>query len=147
MSSQTSAPVNQHLPANVAHLATVRGMGPWLAHYPGKRLGWRLIPLAIFTLAPLAGAVAAAAAGVWVAVVVLGLLGLTFLVLALRGPNFNPRAAARHVYVFEQGMIETDTNGATDYRWDQIESRELWLLSTLRRACLRRLQRRAHSPS
>jgi len=121
MSHQTSAPVNQHLPANVAHLATARGMGPWLAHYPGKRLGWRLIPFAIFILGPLAGAVAAAAAGVWAAVAVLGLMGLGFLALALRAPNFNPRAAARHVYVFEQGMIETDTNGATDYRWDQIE--------------------------
>jgi DNA-directed RNA polymerase specialized sigma24 family protein len=33
------------------------------------------------------------------------------------------------------------------YRWDQIESREIWLLATLRRACLRRLQRRAQSPS
>jgi DNA-directed RNA polymerase specialized sigma24 family protein len=33
------------------------------------------------------------------------------------------------------------------YRWDQIESRELWLLATLRRACLRRLRRRAAPPS
>jgi CRISPR/Cas system CSM-associated protein Csm2 small subunit len=33
------------------------------------------------------------------------------------------------------------------YRWDQIESREIWLLATLRRACLRRLQRRPSSPS
>jgi DNA-directed RNA polymerase specialized sigma24 family protein len=31
------------------------------------------------------------------------------------------------------------------YRWDQIESREIWLLSTLRRACLRRMQRRSLS--
>lgn len=29
------------------------------------------------------------------------------------------------------------------YRWDRIESREIWLLATLRRACLRRLRRRA----
>jgi DNA-directed RNA polymerase specialized sigma24 family protein len=28
------------------------------------------------------------------------------------------------------------------YRWDQIESREIWLLATLRRACLQRLKRR-----
>jgi DNA-directed RNA polymerase specialized sigma24 family protein len=33
------------------------------------------------------------------------------------------------------------------YRWEQIESREIWLLATLRRACLRRLKRRALSPS
>ena len=33
------------------------------------------------------------------------------------------------------------------YRWDQIDSREMWLLSTLRRACLRRLRRRAAPPS
>ena len=33
------------------------------------------------------------------------------------------------------------------YRWDQIESREIWLLATLRRACLRRLQRRSLPPS
>jgi len=33
------------------------------------------------------------------------------------------------------------------YRWDQIESREMWLLATLRRACVRRLRRRAISPS
>ena len=29
------------------------------------------------------------------------------------------------------------------YRWDAVDSRELWLLATLRRACLRRLQRQA----
>ncbi len=29
------------------------------------------------------------------------------------------------------------------YRWDAIDSREVWLLATLRRACLRRIQRRA----
>ena len=33
------------------------------------------------------------------------------------------------------------------YRWDQIDSREIWLLATLRRACLRRLRRQAHPPS
>jgi DNA-directed RNA polymerase specialized sigma24 family protein len=33
------------------------------------------------------------------------------------------------------------------YRWEQIESREIWLLATLRRACLRRLKRRTLSPS
>lgn len=33
------------------------------------------------------------------------------------------------------------------YRWEQIESREIWLLSTLRRACLRRLKQRTLSPS
>jgi hypothetical protein len=33
------------------------------------------------------------------------------------------------------------------YRWDQIESREIWFLATLRRACLRRLRRRTLSPS
>jgi hypothetical protein len=26
------------------------------------------------------------------------------------------------------------------YRWDKIDSREVWLLATLRRACLRRLR-------
>ena len=29
------------------------------------------------------------------------------------------------------------------YRWDAVDSREIWLLATLRRACLRRLPRRA----
>ncbi len=29
------------------------------------------------------------------------------------------------------------------YRWDTIDSRETWLLSTLRRACLRRLRQRS----
>jgi hypothetical protein len=29
------------------------------------------------------------------------------------------------------------------YRWDQIASHEVWLLATLRRACLRRLLRQA----
>ena len=33
------------------------------------------------------------------------------------------------------------------YRWEQIESREIWLLATLRRACLRRLRRRTLSSS
>ncbi|HEY0513239.1 MAG TPA: sigma factor [Thermoanaerobaculia bacterium] len=33
------------------------------------------------------------------------------------------------------------------YRWDTIDSREIWLLSTLRRACLRRLRRRSPSSS
>lgn len=28
------------------------------------------------------------------------------------------------------------------YRWDGIESREIWLLATIRRACLRRIERR-----
>jgi DNA-directed RNA polymerase specialized sigma24 family protein len=32
------------------------------------------------------------------------------------------------------------------YRWDAVDSRELWLLATLRRACLRRLQRQASHP-
>lgn len=32
------------------------------------------------------------------------------------------------------------------YRWDQIASREIWLLATLRRACLRRLRRRPSPP-
>jgi DNA-directed RNA polymerase specialized sigma24 family protein len=30
------------------------------------------------------------------------------------------------------------------YRWDTLDSREIWFLSTLRRACLRRLRRRAN---
>lgn len=29
------------------------------------------------------------------------------------------------------------------YRWDAVDSREVWLLATLRRACLRRIQRHA----
>lgn len=29
------------------------------------------------------------------------------------------------------------------YRWERIDSREIWLLATLRRACLRRLRMRA----
>lgn len=33
------------------------------------------------------------------------------------------------------------------YRWDKIDSREVWLLATLRRACLRRLRRQALPPS
>jgi predicted RNA polymerase sigma factor len=33
------------------------------------------------------------------------------------------------------------------YRWDTIDSREIWLLSTLRRACLRRLRQRSSSGS
>lgn len=34
------------------------------------------------------------------------------------------------------------------YRWDTLDSREIWLLATLRRACLRRVRRRADaSPS
>lgn len=33
------------------------------------------------------------------------------------------------------------------YRWDQIDNREIWLLSTLRRACLRRLRRQTASPA
>jgi hypothetical protein len=31
----------------------------------------------------------------------------------------------------------------TIYRWDLSDSHEIWLLATLRRACLRRLRRRA----
>jgi DNA-directed RNA polymerase specialized sigma24 family protein len=30
------------------------------------------------------------------------------------------------------------------YRWDGIDSREIWLLATIRRACLRRIERRQH---
>jgi DNA-directed RNA polymerase specialized sigma24 family protein len=33
------------------------------------------------------------------------------------------------------------------YRWDRIDSREIWLLATLRRACLRRLRRQIPPPS
>jgi DNA-directed RNA polymerase specialized sigma24 family protein len=33
------------------------------------------------------------------------------------------------------------------YRWDKIDSREIWLLATLRRACLRRLRRQLPPPS
>jgi DNA-directed RNA polymerase specialized sigma24 family protein len=33
------------------------------------------------------------------------------------------------------------------YRWDKIDSREIWLLATLRRACLRRLRRQLPLPS
>ena len=32
------------------------------------------------------------------------------------------------------------------YRWDVVDSREIWLLATLRRACLRRFQRHASHP-
>lgn len=28
------------------------------------------------------------------------------------------------------------------YRWDAVDNRDVWLLATLRRTCLRRLQRR-----
>lgn len=31
----------------------------------------------------------------------------------------------------------------TIYRWDLVESHELWLLATIRRGCLHRLRRRA----
>ncbi|MFP5285280.1 MAG: hypothetical protein ACLGI9_06045 [Thermoanaerobaculia bacterium] len=32
------------------------------------------------------------------------------------------------------------------YRWERIDSREIWLLAAIRRACLRRLGRRAKLP-
>ncbi|HEV2847072.1 MAG TPA: hypothetical protein VG477_19605 [Thermoanaerobaculia bacterium] len=35
----------------------------------------------------------------------------------------------------------------TIYRWDRVESHDLWLLTTLRRGCLRRLRQRARQLS
>jgi hypothetical protein len=35
----------------------------------------------------------------------------------------------------------------TIYRWDRVESHDLWLLTTLRRGCLRRLRQRAQQLS
>lgn len=35
----------------------------------------------------------------------------------------------------------------TVYRWDLVESHDLWLLATVRRGCLRLLRRRAQSRS
>ena len=32
------------------------------------------------------------------------------------------------------------------YRWERIDSREIWLLAAIKRACLRRLGRRARFP-
>jgi DNA-directed RNA polymerase specialized sigma24 family protein len=32
------------------------------------------------------------------------------------------------------------------YRWERIDSREIWLLAAIKRACLRRLGRRARLP-
>jgi hypothetical protein len=32
------------------------------------------------------------------------------------------------------------------YRWERIESREIWLLATLKRLCLRRARRRLATP-
>jgi DNA-directed RNA polymerase specialized sigma24 family protein len=46
-----------------------------------------------------------------------------------------------HVSEPEAADLLRETLLLAIYRWDKIDSREIWLLATLRRACLRRLRR------
>ncbi len=116
-----------HLPAGIAQLAVVRGLGPLVRIYPAKRLEWwRVLTLAVFVVGFLGGAVALFVAGfgepgAWLGALVCFVLGLPFLWIASRAPNFNPAMAARHVYLFEHGLIQAERSGAVDLRWDQID--------------------------
>ncbi len=116
------APTAQ-LPAEVAQLATARGLGPWLRTYPAKKLAaGQLIAIILFEAALFFCAAILAVNRAWPGVVICVLLALPLTVVVLRSPTFNRPAAARRVHVFEQGLIEVGKDGVADYRWDQIES-------------------------
>ncbi len=51
-----------------------------------------------------------------------------------------------HVSEPEAAELLRETLLLAIYRWDKIDSRETWLLATLRRACLRRLRRQLPPP-
>jgi hypothetical protein len=52
-----------------------------------------------------------------------------------------------HLSEAEAASLLRETLLLAIYRWDKIDSREIWLLATLRRACLRRLRRQPPPPS
>jgi hypothetical protein len=121
MSYPRTAPTAQ-LPADIAQLASARGLGPWLRTHPAAKLGApRLILLVLFEGALLFCAAALAVNQVWPGAVICALLAVPGVWMAVKSPTFNPGAAARSVYLFEQGMIEAGKGGAVDYRWDQID--------------------------
>lgn len=116
-----------NLPPEIVGYTHPQRLGRPVAIYHPKRLAaWRLVLLLLFTLGSFALALlflANAPTTTWPAALIFLGCGALFLVVLLRAPNFNPRRAARRVYVFEYGLLYADGSGAlAEYPWYTIMS-------------------------
>jgi uncharacterized protein DUF6585 len=114
------------LPPDIATLARARELGALLATYPAKRLTpgrWVAFGFLIALLWGLAAVPVLAGPDAWPMTAIFGALGLVFVALLLRTPNFSRAQARRRVYAFEHGIVHVDRSGTpADYRWDAIMS-------------------------
>jgi hypothetical protein len=113
------------LPPDVAGFAQAHRFGRLVAAYRPKRTPiLALIGIALFILAPLAGAVAFVVVygvSAWPGVLLMLAIAAPFIWLLSRSPVFNRTVAARRVYVFEGGLVHAD-RGLTEYPWPAIMS-------------------------
>ncbi|OIJ63610.1 DUF6585 family protein [Streptomyces mangrovisoli] len=99
--------MDDRIPDDIAGLATAEGLGRHRGTFLPKRLGVLMICNLLFLTV--------------VGLFIFVLPGLLFAWMLVQTPNFSRKSAARRLYFFEQGMIETDRKGQpAAFRWDSM---------------------------
>ncbi|MFF3614876.1 DUF6585 family protein [Streptomyces sp. NPDC002580] len=97
--------MNDPLPDDISGLAVAEGLGAHRGTFLPKRLGALMICNFVFLI--VVGLFCFVVPAIW------------FVRMAMQTPNFSRKAAARRLYFFEQGLIETDRKGRPlAFRWD-----------------------------